>query len=64
MSQTQFTTINPVQARKEQAEIEATPEYRFEQLLYTLETSLDALDRIAEQSDEREALRSAGLRSR
>ncbi len=41
----------------EQATIEATKEYQLEQLFRDLEEALDALDRIAEESDEREALR-------
>jgi hypothetical protein len=45
----------------EQARIEATKEYQLEQLFRDLEDALDALDRIAEEADEREALRSCGL---
>ena len=41
----------------EQAVVEATEEYQLEQLFRDLEEALDALDRIAEESDEREALR-------
>ncbi len=41
----------------EQAAVEATKEYQLEQLFRDLEEALDALDRIAEESDEREALR-------
>jgi SWIM zinc finger len=43
--------------KAEQAAIEATEEYQMEQLFRDLEEALDALDRIAEESDEREALR-------
>jgi hypothetical protein len=52
-----------VRARRqqEQAEVEATKEYQFEQLLRELEDTLSALDAIAEDSDERDALRSCGI---
>lgn len=40
----------------EQAVVEATEEYQIEQLFRDLEEALDELDRIAEKSDEREAL--------
>jgi hypothetical protein len=43
--------------KTEQAAVEATEEYQLEQLFRNLEESLEALDRIAEESDEREALR-------
>ena len=43
----------------EQARIEATEEYQFEMLLHELETTLDELDRIAEESDRRAALQRA-----
>jgi hypothetical protein len=45
----------------EQAAVEATEEYRLDQLFHELETALNALDKIAEESDERDALRAAGL---
>jgi hypothetical protein len=45
----------------EQAAVEATEEYQLDQLFHELETALNALDKIAEESDERDALRAAGL---
>ena len=45
------------QRQAEQAAIEATKEYQFEQLLRELEDALDNLDRIARESDEREQSR-------
>jgi chaperonin cofactor prefoldin len=59
-----FNTIDQAQARNEQRAIEATREYQTEQSLHDLENALNALDRIAEEADEREALQSAGLGSR
>lgn len=56
-----LTTVTREQSRQEQARIESTKEYQFEQALYSLETSLAALDRIKEESQEREAMRAAGL---
>ena len=46
---------------QEQAEVEATKLYQFEQLFRELEDALAALDRIAEEADERDALRSCGV---
>ena len=45
----------------EQAEVEATEEYQLEQLLKELEDRRYALDAIAQEADERDTLRRAGL---
>jgi len=45
----------------EQARIEATEEYQFEQAMRDLEDALDALDAMAEESDERKALSFCGI---
>ncbi len=49
--------LEKAQSIREQAEIEATPEYQFEQLFRDLEDALNALDRIAEEANEREKAR-------
>jgi molecular chaperone GrpE (heat shock protein) len=56
-----YKATQRVQRANEQAEVEVTKEYQFEQLLRELEDTLDALDALAAESDERDALRSSGV---
>jgi hypothetical protein len=58
-----FKATERARRLNEQATVEATEEYQLDQLFNDLEEALDALDRIAEESDRREQSRRDADRS-